>query len=131
MVRSSKNTRVPTLVQENFFVYWEKSIKWYQYLYIYTKSKIVVRPSGPSGPKSTKNDFFDFSGARSFAKGWWQHFLMWIRWIIAVLLRNGENGIFRSPAHLSGPHSGSQKWIKFVRATNFFQCIPVATYFNL
>ena len=94
MAHNSKTTKVTTSVQENFFVYWEKSIKWYQYLYIYPKSKIVVR-TGPA----------QWSKLRQEHKKWFL-WLQWskvvrkrvvatfsdvnICWIIPVLLRNSE-----------------------------------------
>ena len=125
MVHRSKTTEVTTSVQRNFFVYWKKSIKWYQYLYIYPKSKIVVR-TGPA----------QWSKLRQEHKKWFLR-LQWskvvrkramatssgvnICWIIAVLLRNSEKW------HLSesGPHPGGKKWVKLSEQFRIFSIYPL------
>ena len=72
MVHISKTTKVTTSVQENFFIYWEKSTKWYQYLYNCPKSKIVVR-TGPA----------QWSKLRQEHKKWF----LWLHWSKVVRKR--------------------------------------------
>ena len=65
MVHSWKITRVTTSVQENFFVYSKKSIKWYQYWYNYSTCSHQKMSPLPFpnciGPLKSEKSFWGFS----------------------------------------------------------------------